>query len=85
MYKKRGKRGDKFTPKIITYVDGPFYPDKTLAAKDARAKLRDEAYNAMCERSKLSDYDMIVYLKKPAADERHAPAATDKDLKGDSV
>ena len=85
VYKKRGKRGDKFTPKIITYVDGPFYPDKTLAAKDARAKLRDEAYDAMCERSKLSDYDMIVYLKNPASDERHAPAATDKDLKGDSV
>lgn len=66
VYKKRGKRGDKFTPKIITYIDGPFYPDKTLPAKEARIKLRNEAFEAMCGRSKLSDYDMVVYLKHPS-------------------
>lgn len=66
VYKKRGRRGDKFTPQIITYVDGPFFPDGTLPAAEARKKLRDEAYSAMLKRSELGDYDMIVYLKRPA-------------------
>ena len=49
-------------PKIVTYVDGPFYPDKTIPAKEAKRKLRDEVYAAMVARSKLSDIDYIVYL-----------------------
>ena len=57
------KRKKLFTPKITTYVDGPFYPDKTLPVAAARKKLRDEVYAAMKERSKLNDYDGIVYVK----------------------
>ena len=52
------------TPKITTYVDGPFYPDMTLPAARARKKLRDEIYAAMTERSKLSDYDGVIYVKE---------------------
>ena len=57
------KRKHLFTPKIITYVDGPFFPDKTLPVPAARKKLRDQVYEAMCARSKLSDYDGIIYKK----------------------
>ena len=56
------------TPKITTYVDGPFYPDETLSPAEARRKLRDEIYDAMCERSKLSDYDGIIYVKEKEND-----------------
>lgn len=52
------------TPKMTTYVDGPFYPDRSLPVGEARKKLRDEVYSAMCERAKLSDYKGIVYIKK---------------------
>lgn len=56
------------TPKITTYVDGPFYPDDTLKPAEARKKLRDEVYSAMCDRSKLSDYDGIIYIKEKDKD-----------------
>ena len=51
-------------PKVITYVDGPFYPDKTLSTKEQEQQLRDMVYNAMCERAKLSTYEYIEYRKK---------------------
>ena len=51
------------TPRMTTYVDGPFYADKSLPVAAARKKLRDEVFAAMTERSKLSDYDGIVYVK----------------------
>ena len=51
------------TPKMTTYIDGPFYPDRSLPVGVARKKLRNEVYNAMCERAKLSDYDKIAYVK----------------------
>lgn len=51
-------------PKIVVYVDGPFYPDKDLTPKEAQQKLRDEIYEAMCERAKQSNYEVIHYIKK---------------------
>lgn len=68
-YKKR-----KFfkRPKIVTYIDGPFYPDASCDVKTARAKLRDEVYFAMVERSKNSDAEYIKYVRAESsvADER---------------
>lgn len=49
---------------IETYIDGPFIPDLTLPKNIARAKLKEEVYNKMKERSKLSDYSKYKYLKK---------------------
>ena len=46
------------------YVDGPFYPDMELPLKERQKKLRDQVYDAMCERAKLSDCDYIRYVKK---------------------
>ncbi len=62
IYKKRAHRK---RPKRTVYVDGPFFPDKSLPHKAAVRKLRDEVYSAMCERSKLSDCEFIEYIYKP--------------------
>lgn len=51
-------------PKIVTYVDGPFFPDKNLSEKDGCEKLRDAVLKTMQERAKLSDYDYVKYLKR---------------------
>ena len=56
------------TPRITTYVDGPFYPDMTLPPVQARRELRDRVYEAMQRRSRLSDYDGIVYVKENTHD-----------------
>ena len=49
---------------IITYVDGPFYPDKNLSTKEQREDLRNKVFNAMTERSKLNNIEIIKYIKK---------------------
>ena len=51
-------------PRVITYIDGPFFPDESLPKNKQRAKLRDEVYAAMVERSKLSDYNYIEYVNR---------------------
>ncbi|MBO4452657.1 MAG: hypothetical protein J5793_01860 [Clostridia bacterium] len=57
------KRRFSEKPRIVTYIDGPFYPDKELPRSERRAKLRDQVYDAMRERSKLSEVTVIEYLK----------------------
>ena len=61
-YHKRGRKGNKV--KILTYIDGPFFADENLKAKEAQQKLRDQVYQCMVERSKTSDYEYIKYRKK---------------------
>lgn len=52
-------------PKILIYVDGPFYPDNTLSELETAKKLRDITYNVMTERAeKYSTYEYIKYIKK---------------------
>lgn len=58
VYKKR-KHGKK--PKIIAYVDGPFYPDESLNKRENEIFLRNCVYNAMKERSAQSDIEYIKY------------------------
>ncbi len=60
-YQKR-KRGIK--PQAITYIDGPFYPDMNVCPKDRAEKLRNEIYEAMVERSKLSNCEYIRYERR---------------------
>ena len=50
--------------RIRTYIDGPFFPDPNLPAKDAREDLRNQVYNQMCERAALSDVEVIHYIEK---------------------
>jgi len=57
--KKIGK-----TPKVITYVDGPFFADMTLPLKERQETLRDKVYEIMCSRAKTSTYEAIEYVKE---------------------
>ena len=59
--------------KIVIYIDGPFFTDKTLNKKDAKEKLRNEVYNVMNGRSKnnnieIRKYEKITYKGKSQED-----------------
>ena len=58
-YQKMGKRK---RPRIVTYIDGPFYPNTELPMRRQRKALRDEVYSAMCERAKTSNVEWIKYI-----------------------
>ncbi len=53
---------------IVTYIDGPFYPDEKLKPKERQQKLRDEVYQCMRNRSGESDYEYIRYVRRGAED-----------------
>ena len=59
-YQKR-----RFTkrPQIVTYVDGPFYPDATLPAKEQKKRLRNQVYDTMLWRSQNNSVERIKYMK----------------------
>lgn len=50
--------------KIVTYIDGPFFPDETLPPAKRKKDLRDRVYHAMCSRAALSTEKKIQYIKK---------------------
>ena len=54
-------------PRAVTYIDGPFYPDKNLSPKAAAKKLRDQIYDAMVARSRESNCEYIRYIQKEEA------------------
>lgn len=58
------KRRFSKTPKIVTYIDGPFWPDENLSAKEQKKDLRNKVYNAMVERSKNNNVELIKYIYK---------------------
>lgn len=58
------KRKFSKTPKIVTYIDGPFFADENLPPKERRKKLRDEVFEKMTERSKNNNVEIIKYIKK---------------------
>lgn len=58
------KRRFSKKPKIVTYVDGPFYPNTSLSPKDSRRELRDRIYACMCKRAESSSIERIKYVKK---------------------
>jgi 1-acyl-sn-glycerol-3-phosphate acyltransferase len=61
-YKKR-RFGSK--PRIVTFVDGPFYPDASLPLNEQAQRLRDQVYEAMVKRAKEeSTYCLIKYVKR---------------------
>ncbi len=53
------------TPKIVTYIDGPFYPKEGAKGNEARTDLRNQVYNAMVERSYNNSVELIKYVKRP--------------------
>lgn len=58
------KRKNPNKVKIITYIDGPFFPKEERTLREKRADLREQCYQAMVERAKLSDRELIHYLPK---------------------
>ena len=51
-------------PKIVTYADGPFYPNGELSTMEAAKELRDIAYETMSQRTQAhSTCEYIKYIK----------------------
>lgn len=61
-YQSYGKNNKKI--KIVSYIDGPFFPNKELTLKEQQKELRNKIYNCMDERSKNSNIEHIKYIKK---------------------
>ena len=51
-------------PRIVTYIDGPFYPNKELPAKKRKSELRDRVYECMSKRAESSEVEWIKYIKR---------------------
>lgn len=64
------KRRFSKKPRLVTYVDGPFYADEGRSARQKRKQLREDVYSCMCERSKLSTVEWIVYQKAEEEEKR---------------
>ena len=58
------KRRFSKNPRMVTYVDGPFFADESLSSKEQRKLLRDAVYEKMCERSASNTVELIQYIKK---------------------
>jgi len=58
------KRKHSKKPKMVVYVDGPFYPDNNVNEFNRKDDLRNKIYETMVERSKNSNYEYIKYIKK---------------------
>jgi 1-acyl-sn-glycerol-3-phosphate acyltransferase len=58
------QKNSKGKPKIVTYIDGPFFPDDNLTLQEKKHNLRDKVYNCMMERSKNSNIEYIKYIFK---------------------
>lgn len=52
------------TPKIITYIDGPFFIEEEISNKEKEEKLKNLVYEKMKERSKLNTYEYYQYIKE---------------------
>lgn len=61
-YQAYGRRRDKV--RIVTYIDGPFYPPEGLRLKGKQQNLREQVYNCMVQRSKNSNIEWILYRRK---------------------
>ena len=49
--------------RMVSYIDGPFYPDMNLSKKEAQRKLRNIVYEKMLERAKNSNVEVVKYIK----------------------
>lgn len=58
------KRRFSKRPRLVTYVDGPFYPTPDAPAKEQRQQLRDAVYRQMKQRAKQNSVCVIRYEKK---------------------
>lgn len=57
-------------PRMVTYIDGPFYPDSSLPSKEQKMQLRNAVYETMKERAKASNVVLIRYEKLQEQEEK---------------
>lgn len=50
-------------PRLIIYIDGPFYPDQRLSKKEQQEKLHQQILAQLTKRAKLSNYTYTNYQK----------------------
>lgn len=50
--------------RMVTYVDGPFFPEEDLPVTKRRKALRDRVYETMVQRAKNSNIEVVRYVKK---------------------
>ena len=55
-------------PRMVTYIDGPFFADTSLSTREQKKKLRDTVYEHMVELSRHSDVEVIKYIRKEEKD-----------------
>jgi len=58
------KRRFTKTPRMVTYVDGPFFCDESLPKAKQKEELRNQVYEAMVKRSLNSNVEVIKYIKR---------------------
>ena len=58
------KRKFRKRPKIIVYIDGPFFPDISLPKKQQQKKLHDQVFQQLNERSNTSNCSYYKYKKR---------------------
>ena len=51
--------------RMVTYVDGPFYPEDNVPVVESRKLLRDSVYDIMVKRSENNTVEKVRYIKKP--------------------
>ena len=60
-YQSYGRHNNKI--QLVSYVDGPFYPNEELPLKERQQDLRDRVYEKMVERSRNNNVEHIKYVK----------------------
>lgn len=51
-------------PRVVTYIDGPFFPDEALPRRAQKTDLRDRVYETMRQRARNSKVRWIRYVKE---------------------
>ncbi len=69
------------SPKMVIYLDGPFYPDTTLKTIEATKKLRDEVYETMKRRvTEEHSFEWIKYVYKPPEETEETPSEAQPEI-----
>nr|MCR5154277.1 hypothetical protein [Lachnospiraceae bacterium] len=50
-------------PRMVTYINGPFYPKEEGTLRDKKLTLRNDVYNAMCAETVHNEVEKITYIK----------------------
>ena len=61
------KRRFRKRPKMITYIDGPFFAEGEGGVREKMKALRDQVFARMTELAENSDVEVIKYVKKTDA------------------